>query len=74
MELAALLVSGLGGRHLTVAEAAQVADFFHKHAPLRGDLVREALGRAIEEKGPNRHLRFYLDAVRRARLEGGDRR
>jgi len=74
VELAALLVGGLGGRHLTVAEAAQVADFFHKHAPLRGDLVREALGRAIEEKGPNRHLRFYLDAVRRVRLEGGERR
>lgn len=72
VELAAVLVSSLG-RSLTVGEAAQVADFFRLHAPLRTDRVREAVCRAVEEKGAQRHLRFYLEAVRRTRLEGGER-
>ena len=58
-------------RSLTVAEAAAVADCFQRNAPLRADRVRAALLRAVEEKGTARHLRFYLDAVRNSRLEGG---
>jgi transposase InsO family protein len=68
-ELAALLCQVLGGRSLTVAEAASLADFFTRYAPLRADRTRAALLRAVEEKGATRHLRFYLDAVRDSRLE-----
>jgi transposase InsO family protein len=69
-ELAALLVEALGGRSLTVGEAAQVSDFFGRFAPLPAEAARAALRRAVEEKGTTRHLRFYLEAVGKARLQG----
>jgi len=72
-ELSALLCETLGGRHLTVMEAASVADFFRRNAPLRSEATRRALQRAVEEKGMQRHIRFYLDAIRDARFEGGNR-
>lgn len=72
-ELAALVCEMLGGRELTVMEAAMLADFFQRNAPLRTETTRTALLRAVEDKGTQRHLRFYLDAVRDARLEGGTR-
>ena len=72
-ELAALVCESLGGRQLTMMEAAALADFFRRNAPLREDVTRRALQRAVEEKGMQRHLRFYLDAIRDMRLDGGSR-
>lgn len=69
-EFAALLCEFLS-RALTIADGASVADFFRRNAPLQVDRVRRALHQAIEAKGPARHLRFYLDAIRNERLEGG---
>ncbi len=69
-ELATLLYEGLGGRQFSVKEGAAIADFFSRNAPLRMSVSRTALGRAVDEKGTQRHLRFYLDAIREARLEG----
>lgn len=68
-EFAALLVELLA-LHITVERGAQIADFFQRNAPLDGSSVRSALVQALEEKGPHRHLRFYLDAVRANRLKG----
>jgi putative transposase len=65
-ELAAVLVEVLG-RPLTVQEGTMVADFFLKCAPFPTRLVRTALQFAVEDKGRERHLRFYLDAVKQAR-------
>lgn len=70
-ELAELLRQTLGGRQLTAAEDALLADFFGRNAPLLAEMTRSALLRAVEDKGLQRHLRFYLDAIRDTRLEGG---
>lgn len=70
-ELAELLRQSLGGRVLTPPEDALLADFFGRNAPLLAESVRAALRRAVEDKGLQRHLRFYLDAIRDGRLEGG---
>jgi putative transposase len=70
-ELAALLYEALGGRAFSVHEGAAISDFFHRNVPLRMGVTRAALARAVDEKGTQRHLRFYLDAIREARLEGG---
>ncbi len=66
-EFAAVLVTILG-RNLTVADGAATADFFARYAPLNRILVESALRRAVEDKGAQRHLRYYLDAVKAARL------
>jgi transposase InsO family protein len=72
-ELAAELAEALEGRQFSVKEGSLIADFFARNAPLRTVTTHAALSRAVEEKGTQRHLRFYLDAVGEARLEGGDR-
>lgn len=72
-ELAALLCEALAGRQLTVMESATLADFFRRNAPLRAEATRHALQGAVDEKGAQRHIRFYLDAIRDARMEGGRR-
>ncbi|MHB1938979.1 MAG: transposase [Acidobacteriaceae bacterium] len=66
-EFAALLVSTLG-RSLGLGDSAASADFFARYAPLNRLLVEAALRRAVEDKGTQRHLRFYLDAVKTARV------
>jgi len=66
-ELVALVAEALHGRAFSAKEGAAMADFFSRHAPLRRDVSRAALRRAVEEKGAERHLRFYLDAVGEAR-------
>lgn len=71
-ELAALLFEALNGRQFSVKEGAAIADFFNRHAPLRLSVSRTALMHAVDEKGTQRHLRFYLDAIGEARLEGGE--
>lgn len=70
-ELAQEITQVLGGRELTVAEGGLVADFFTRSAPLGRSVVRQALLRAVEAKGTRRHLRFYLDALRHAKLGQG---
>ena len=70
-ELASLLSEALQGRRFSLKEAAAIADFFARNAPLRREATRAALTRAVDAKGTDRHLRYYLDAVHEARLEGG---
>jgi transposase InsO family protein len=69
-QLAALLSEGLGGREFTVDEGTRIADFFSRYAPLSAPRARVVLGQAVEEKGRQLHLRFYLDALRAARAAG----
>lgn len=64
------LRQGLENRELTPAESSLAQAFFRSNAPLSTMLVRNALQKAVEAKGAQRHLRFYLDAVRVARQEG----
>ena len=61
---------GLDNRELTPTESALAEQFFRSNAPLSQKLVRGSLQKAVETKGPRRHLRFYLDAIRVARQEG----
>jgi putative transposase len=68
-EFFALLQENFGARQLTAAEAKWVEDFYLRNAPLLEDLVRKALQRAVEAKGASRHIRYYLDCVRAARLD-----
>jgi hypothetical protein len=68
VQFAAAVSQAMRGHSFTVAEAAQVADFFLRYAPLPHKLVEAALRAAVEDKGAERHLRFYLDAVRHARI------
>jgi putative transposase len=66
-ELAALLSELMAGRQFTVEEGSQIADFFSRYAPLSTALARKAVQRAVEEKGAQRHVRFYLDALKQGR-------
>lgn len=68
-EFFALLQENLGARQLTAAEGKWVEDFYLRNAPLMEAVVRGALHRALEDKGANRHIRYYLDRVQAARLE-----
>lgn len=68
----ALLEECLGGRRLTSAEAKWVEDFTVRQAPLLAGPVRSALQKAVEAKGNARHVRYYLDAIQAARLDGRD--
>jgi len=52
------------GRELSQGETQQVQDFWLRHAPLRDDTTRSALQDAVAAKGADRHLDFYLEAVR----------
>jgi transposase InsO family protein len=69
-ELAALLSEVLGGRAFTVDEGNRIADFFSRYAPLLHQLARTVLQQAVEEKGSQLHLRFYLEVLRQARAGG----
>ena len=68
-EFLALLSSGLEQRELTVSERLLAEQFFHSNAPLAQFLVRQSLLQSVDAKGSRRHLRYYLEAVRRARQE-----
>lgn len=68
-EFAAILAEMLGARTLSSTEQRLVADFFHRYAPLPAAHVRQALRVAVEAKGTQLHVRFYLDVVRTVRLE-----
>ena len=69
-ELAALLSEMLGGRAFTVDEGGRIADFFSRYAPLLAHVARTVLQQAVEEKGTQLHLRFYLEVLRQARAGG----
>ncbi|MCA9791946.1 MAG: DDE-type integrase/transposase/recombinase [Candidatus Eremiobacteraeota bacterium] len=67
-EFCGAVEAALCGRELTAAERRLVLDFFRRNAPLQTEAVRRALVTAVDEKGCFLHIRFYLDAVREARL------
>ncbi|MBC7544689.1 MAG: Mu transposase C-terminal domain-containing protein [Candidatus Sericytochromatia bacterium] len=47
-----------------------VGTFWSRHAPLKTDLAEAALATAIASKGVDRHLDFYLEAIRAAHWGG----
>jgi putative transposase len=56
-------------RVLSNQEAAAATDSFHNLSPLSRACVLTALDRAVREKGRDRHVRFYLDAVKAVRMK-----
>ena len=68
-EFAALLTETLNGRALSSTERHLLGDFFNRYAPLQAAPVRQALLVAVEDKGTQLHMRFYLDVVRTVRME-----
>ncbi len=66
-DLTAHLTAQLGtSRDLTSEEREVIAAFWQRHAPLRGDTASRAISDAIAAKGHDRHITFYLDAIRHA--------
>lgn len=72
-EFLCLIQESLGSRVLTGAEGKWIEDFYLRQAPFDEALVREALLGAVDTKGAARHVRYYTDAIRDARLAGGGR-
>ncbi len=66
-ELIALINSALD-RPLNEGELSKTRDFFYAMAPLAREGVTRVLSLAVQDKGNDRHLRFYLDAIRQARM------
>ncbi len=50
-------------RELVQQELDGLGDFFKRLAPIRRDLVQLALERAIQSKGGDMHIRFYLEQI-----------
>lgn len=69
-EFCEVVAAALRGRELTKPEKRRVQDFFRRNAPLQAEASRRALAAAVDEKGSSLHIRFYLTAVREARLRG----
>ncbi len=66
-DLVAHVAAHLGpSRDLADDEKSAIADFWQRHAPLRGATVAKALQDAVAAKGSDRHVAFYLDAIRHA--------
>lgn len=55
-------------RPLSEGELSKTRDFFYAMAPLAREGVTRVLSIAVQEKGNDRHLRFYLDAIRQAKM------
>jgi len=55
-------------RPLSEGELSKTRDFFYAMAPLAREGVTRVLSLAVQDKGNDRHLRFYLDAIRQARM------
>lgn len=67
LDLQALVATHLGaGRDLTDVEKEAISGFWARHAPLRAASTVKALGDAVAAKGRDRHVDFYLVAVRQA--------
>jgi putative transposase len=67
-EFLALLEESLG-RQITPTETNSAGEFFQRNAPLGENQVRSALRKAIAIKSASLHMRYYLDAVKTARLD-----
>jgi putative transposase len=50
-------------RELIQQELDGLGDFFRRLAPLKRDVVKLALERAIQSKGGDMHIRFYLEQI-----------
>lgn len=50
-------------RELVQQELDGLGDFFKRLAPIRRDLVQLALERAVQSKGGDMHIRFYLEQI-----------
>lgn len=67
LDLQALVASGLApSRDLTNQEKEAIGAFWQRHAPLRARTTVKALSDAVAVKGRDRHVDFYLEAVRHA--------
>jgi transposase InsO family protein len=55
-------------RPLSGGELSRIRDFFYAMAPLAREGVTRVLSLAVQDKGTDRHLRFYLDAIRQAKM------
>jgi putative transposase len=55
-------------KSLNEGELSKARDFFYATAPLAREGVTRVLSLAVQDKGSDRHLRFYLDAIRQARM------
>ncbi|MGV8120541.1 MAG: hypothetical protein AB2L14_12340 [Candidatus Xenobiia bacterium LiM19] len=51
-------------RPLNEGEFSKIRDFFYATAPLVREGVSNVLSLAVQDKGKDRHIRFYLDAIR----------
>ena len=68
-EFLGLLSEALGsGRVLSKTETNLANDFFLRNAPLGENQVTSALRKAIASKSASLHLRYYLEAIRAARM------
>lgn len=63
------ILEELLGRQLTSTEANSTGDFFLRNAPLSETQVRPALQKAIAAKTASLHMRYYLGAIKAARLD-----
>lgn len=68
-DLIARLISALG-RDLSHGEVQRAQDFWLQHAPFRDETASQALSDAVRAKGADRHLDYYLEAVRSSRRNG----
>ena len=68
-EFLAVVAEALGsGRQLSKTEIDSANDFFLRNAPLAENQVQSALRKAITSKNSSLHLRYYLEAIKAARL------
>lgn len=67
--LLAAVTHALAPRTLTLADATAIRAFWSRHAPLRATTATWALRGAVAAKGTDRHVSFYLDAVRELHWE-----
>lgn len=63
------LLEELLGRQLTPTETNSTEEFFLRNAPLAEDQVRSVLQKAIASKSAALHMRYYLGAIKAARLD-----
>lgn len=63
------LLGELLERQLTSAEIGSSEEFFRRNAPLTENQVKSAMQKAIASKSSSLHIRYYLEAVRVARLD-----
>ena len=72
IEFVAQVTALLATTHPLAPEAtAQLHEFWQRHAPLRATVTVRTLTDAIAAKGTERHLDYYLEAIRQA--HGGGR-